>query len=188
MAENENIKEDLIEEQAECETAEEVAAEETAAEETAAEETAQEPTELEKALAEKEEYLNALVRERADFENYKKRNAFTAAHAREDGKAEALTAMLPVADNLERAIAAAEDSAFKTGVEMVLRQFKDSMKSLGAEEMDALGKSFDPNLHNAVMQVEAEEGQEEGIVAEVLMTGYTLGDKVLRHAMVKVTN
>jgi len=173
--ETENIKEDIIEEQPACE-----------AEETA-EETAAEPTELEKALAEKEEYLNALVRERADFENYKKRNAFTAAHSREDGKAEALTAMLPVADNLERAIAAAEDSAFKTGVEMVLRQFKDAMKSLGAEEMDALGKPFDPNLHNAVMQVEAEEGQEEGI-AEVLMTGYKMGDKVLRHAMVKVTN
>lgn len=142
---------------------------------------------LEKAIAEKEEYLNALIRERADFENYKKRNSAAVSRAYADGKCEAAEELLPMLDNLERAIAAAEEeSPLKTGVEMVLRQAMDIFRNMGIEEIAAVGAEFDPNLHNAVMQVDPEEGEESGIVKEVMMKGYRTKDKVLRHSMVKV--
>ena len=100
--------------------------------------------------------------------------------------------ILPVLDNLERALQVEvnEESAkaIKTGVEMVEKQLREVLEKLGVEEIEALGKEFDPNLHNAVMQEEAEEGQESGIVKEVLMKGYKTKDRVLRHSMVKVTN
>lgn len=137
---------------------------------------------------ERDDYLNALVRERADFENFKKRNAVAVSRAYSDGQADTVAAMLPVIDNLDRALAAVkEDSPLKTGVEMVLRQFTTVLKDMGAEEIEAYGKPFDPNLHNAVAQEEAAENEESGIVKEVLMKGYSFKDRVIRHSMVKVT-
>lgn len=157
------------------------------AEEAAEAQDAPQSDELAKALAEREEYLNALIRERADFENYKKRNSAAVSRAYADGKGDAAEELLPILDNLERAIAAAEgESPLKTGVEMVLRQAIDIFHNMGIEEIAAEGAEFDPNLHNAVMQVDAEEGEESGIVKEVLMKGYRTKDKVLRHSMVKV--
>lgn len=151
------------------------------------EESAPDPA-LEKALAEKEEYLNALIRERADFENYKKRNSAAVSKAYGDGKWDAAEELLPILDNLERAIAAAEgESPLKTGVEMVLRQAMDIFKSMGIEEIPAQGEEFDPNLHNAVMQIDPEEGEDSGLIKEVMMKGYRTKDKVIRHSMVKVT-
>ena len=142
---------------------------------------------LEKLEAERDEYKNALIRERADFENYKKRNAVSMATAYADGQAAAAAELLPVLDNLERALAAAEeDSPLKTGVEMVLRQMTDSLGKLGVEEIACLGQPFDPNFANAVMQTEPEEGDESGMVKEVLAKGYKMKDRILRHAMVKV--
>ena len=142
--------------------------------------------------AERDEYLNALIRERADFENYKKRNAAAVSRAFADGQLETALLILPVLDNLERAlqVEVSEEGAkaIKTGVEMVEKQLREVLGKLGVEEIEALGKEFDPNLHNAVMQEEAEEGQESGIVKEVLMKGYKTKDRVLRHSMVKVTN
>ncbi len=150
------------------------------------------PEEAEKTAAERDEYLNALIRERADFENYKKRNAAAVSRAFADGQMETALLILPVLDNLERALQVEvnEESAkaIKTGVEMVEKQLREVLEKLGVEEIEALGKEFDPNLHNAVMQEEAEEGQESGIVKEVLMKGYKTKDRVLRHSMVKVTN
>ncbi len=143
---------------------------------------------LQKAEKERAEYLDALMRERADFENYKKRNAVSVSRAFADGKADAILALLPVADNLDRAAdTECSDAAYKSGVELVKKQLTDTFIKMGAEEIEALGKPFDPNLHNAVMQVPAEDGEESGIVKTVLMKGYRTGDKVIRHAMVQVT-
>ena len=94
--------------------------------------------------------------------------------------------LLPVVDNLERALSAAgEESALRSGVELVLRQTKDALAKMGVEEIDPLGQPFDAELHNAVMQGSAEEG-EPGTVCMVLQKGYKLGTRVIRHAMVKV--
>lgn len=188
---NEEVKQA---EQAAGEQAGQTAAEQPAAEEAPKKEKSAKQekararkAELEKALAEREEYLNALIRERADFENYKRRNAQVVSRAYADGTADAALAMLPVLDNLERALGTqSQDEALRSGVELVLRQLTDALKALGVEEIEALGVEFDPNLHNAVMQCEPEEGDESGKVKEVLMKGYKMKDKVLRHAMVKV--
>jgi molecular chaperone GrpE len=134
---------------------------------------------------EKEEYKNALIRERADFENYKKRNAALAGDSYKNGVADTATALLPVLDNFERALAAAcADKAFSDGMAMILRQLRDALCALGLEEIEADGK-FDPNLHNAVMQAE-EEGYESNDIVETLQKGYRMKDRILRHAMVKV--
>ena len=112
--------------------------------------------------AEKEEYLSALKRERADFENYKKRNASLAAASFQNGVADTVMVLLPILDNFERALMAdCADKAFSEGVEMIMRQLKDAMSNLGVEEIAADGQ-FDPEVHNAVMQVE-EEGFESNL-------------------------
>ncbi|MEA5003126.1 MAG: nucleotide exchange factor GrpE [Christensenella sp.] len=135
--------------------------------------------------AERDEYVNALIRERADFENYKKRNADLSANSYQNGVADAATAMLPVIDNFERALAVeCEDKAFVEGVGMIMRQICEALKNLGVEEIKADGQ-FDPAFHNAVMQVE-EDGREPNSIVEVLQKGYILKGRVLRHSMVKV--
>ena len=140
---------------------------------------------LKKLEAEKDEYLNALQRERADFENYKKRNAALAATSFQNGVADTVMAVLPILDNFERALVAeCGDEAFLEGMKMIMRQMQDSLKSLGVEEIPAEGQ-FDPEFHNAVMQAE-EEGYETNQIIEVLQKGYSLNGKVLRHSMVKV--
>lgn len=97
-----------------------------------------------------------------------------------------LCLLLPIVDNLERALAAAgEEDALKSGVEMVLRQTRDALTKMGVEEIDPQGQPFDAELMNAVMQGTAEEG-EPGTVCMVLQKGYKLGERVIRHAMVKV--
>jgi len=146
--------------------------------------------ELQKLSAEREEYLNALIRERADFDNYKKRNVSAVSRAYMDGQADVAAMILPVVDNLERALqaegGAEAEGAIKKGVEMITKQLRDVLGSIGVEEIPAEGKVFDPNLHNAVMQEGACEGEESGTVKEVLQKGYKIKDKVLRHSMVKV--
>lgn len=135
--------------------------------------------------AERDEYLNALQRERADFENYKKRNATLAADSFRNGVADATSAILPVLDNFERALEAeCADQAFVEGISMIMRQLVETLKTMGVNEIPAEGQ-FDPELHNAVMQAEAENCEPNDIV-EVLQKGYTLNDRVLRHTMVKV--
>ncbi len=134
---------------------------------------------------EREEYREALIRERADFENYKKRNASLASASYNNGIIDTVTAVLPVLDNFERALCTeCGDKAFFDGMEMIKRQLVDVLTSLGVEEIDVEGK-FDPEMHNAVMQVD-EEGFEANDIVETLQKGYRLKDKILRHAMVKV--
>ena len=97
-------------------------------------------------------------------------------------------AFLPVYDNLERALKQeTADEAYKKGVEMTMKGLQDTLTALGIEQIPALGEIFDPNRHNAVMHVE-DESAGENTVVEVFQTGFTLGEKVIRFAMVKVAN
>jgi molecular chaperone GrpE len=137
-------------------------------------------------ISERDAYLEMARRLQADFENYKKRTASTRAEALAEGKREVCAAMLPVLDNLERAAqAAGEQGAVAEGVALVLKQLRGVLESLGVCEIPACGEAFDPNLHHAVMQAE-KEGAEEGTVVDVLQKGYSMGDSVLRYAMVTV--
>lgn len=143
--------------------------------------------ELEKAKAQSDEYLDLAQRKQAEFANYRRRTEGIRAEAYDDGRREAISQLLPVVDNLERALAAAgeEGNALKSGVEMVLRQTRDALTKMGVEEIDPQGQPFDAELMNAVMQGSADEG-EPGTVCMVLQKGYKLGERVIRHAMVKV--
>lgn len=140
------------------------------------------------ALAKQEEYLNMAQRVQADFENFRRRNQNVRKEAFDDGARAFATTLLPVLDNLERAILAAEESpdeSLRSGVEMVYRQLCEAFAKRGIETIDRLGEKFDPNLENAVMQGSPDEG-EPGTVCAVLQKGYRLEGMVLRHAMVKV--
>ena len=142
--------------------------------------------ELEKAKAQSDEYLDLAQRKQAEFANYRRRTEGIRAEAFDDGRREAISQLLPIVDNLERALAAAgEEDALKSGVEMVLRQTREALTKMGVEEIDPQGQPFDAELMNAVMQGTAEEG-EPVTVCMVLQKGYKLGERVIRHAMVKV--
>ncbi len=134
---------------------------------------------------EKEDFKNALIRERADFENYKKRNAELSSNSYKNGVADTAAEILPVLDNFERALAAeCADAAFLDGMKMIMRQLEGVLSELGVEKIDTDGQ-FNPEFHNAVMQVD-EEGFEPNQIVETMQNGYMLKDKILRHAMVKV--
>lgn len=133
-----------------------------------------------------EEYLNLAQRVQADFENFRRRTKATRAEAFEDGAREVIKQLLPVVDNMERAISQeSADEALMTGVKMVYRQLMDTLEKRGVTVIDRQGEKFDPNLENAVMQGTSDEG-EPGTVCAVLQKGYKLGEIVIRHAMVKV--
>lgn len=163
------------------------APEEMPAVETPAEEALDETAQLLKAAQDKaEEYLQMAQRVQADFENYRKRTKATRAEAFEDGAREIVKQLLPVVDNLERALAQeSADEALLQGVKLVYRQMMDALEKRGVSEISRAGEKFDPNLENAVMQADASEG-EPGTVCAVLQKGYKMGEYVLRHAMVKV--
>ena len=146
-------------------------------------------TELEKTKAQCDEYLDLAQRKQAEFANYRRRTEGVRQEAFDDGRRDAIDKLLPVIDNLERALAAAGDheEGLKAGVEMVLRQTKETFAKMGVEEIDPLGQPFDAELHNAVMQGSEDEG-ESGTVCAVFQKGYKLGNRVIRHAMVKVAN
>ena len=144
---------------------------------------------LETAVKQRDEFKDQLLRSQADFQNFKRRNQTARSDGYEDGVREALAAMLPAIDNLERAIDAAEkteDEAAKAladGVKMTLNTLMESLKRFGFEEVPALGEEFDPEKHNAVMR---EAGEEPGKILEVFQKGYKVKDKIIRYAMVKV--
>ncbi|GJM74629.1 nucleotide exchange factor GrpE [Paenibacillus macerans] len=145
--------------------------------------------ELAKLQAENEEYQQRLLRAQADFDNF----APDVKEKEELGKyasAKLITELLPVIDNFERAISSAGESAdtssYAKGVEMIFRQLEGVLKAEGLTAMEAEGTPFNPEFHQAIMQVESEE-YEEGTVVEVVQKGYLLKDKVLRPAMVKVS-
>ena len=144
--------------------------------------------ELAAAVAKQEEYLTMAQRVQADFENFRRRNQNVRKEAFDEGARAFATTLLPVIDNMERAVAAAQnssDESLRSGVEMVYRQLCEAFEKRGITTIDREGEKFDPNLENAVMQGTPEDG-EPGTVCEVFQKGYQLEGMILRHAMVKV--
>ena len=138
----------------------------------------------EKPPEDSERYLRLM----AEFDNYKKRSAKERENIYTDVRVDTVTKFLPVFDNLERALKTeTADEAYKRGVEMTFNQLTDVFKKLGVEEIESVGKTFDPTLHNAVMHVEDESLGENEIVEE-FQKGFKIGDKVIRFSMVKVAN
>lgn len=124
----------------------------------------------------------------AEYDNFRRRSQKEKEGIYQDAKADTVKALLPVYDNLERALKTeTADEAYKQGVEMTMAGLKKAFESLGVTEIDAIGQPFDPNVHNAVMHIE-DDSLGENVVAEVFQAGFTLGDKVIRFAMVKVAN
>ena len=165
------------------------AGKEEAAAETAGASIAEWQAALELAVKQRDELKDQLLRSQADFQNFKRRNQTARSDGYEDGVREAIAAMLPAIDNLERAIDAAEKTddegakALAEGVKMTLNTLMESLKRFGFEEVPALGEEFDPELHNAVMR---EASDDPGKVLEVFQKGYRVKDKIIRYAMVKV--
>ncbi len=213
----ENIMEELeaeAKEKAENEAAEvdKAVAEETTAEEAKAEEDAEKASDdsaegkedkehkkknpfakkdKKDPLKEKVDELNdKVLRQMAEFDNFRKRTEKEKAQMFEQGQSNVLEKLLPVIDNFERGLAAVpeeeKDGAFADGMNKIYKQLVKQLEDLGVTPIEAVGKEFDPNLHNAVMQVESQE-YESGVVAQELQKGYMFHDTVLRHSMVGVT-
>ena len=141
-------------------------------------------------LQEKIDELNdKVLRQMAEFENFRKRTDKEKSQQFELGQGNVLEKLLPVVDNFERGLAAVpeaeKDGAFADGMNKIYKQLIKQLEDLGVTPIEAVGKEFDPNLHNAVMQVESQE-YESGIVAQELQKGYMFHDTVLRHSMVAV--
>ncbi len=191
-------KEEKKEDKEVKETAESTPEAEEAKEEKEAED--QEPEDKKKGLFSKKEKKNPLqdkvdelndklLRQMAEFDNFRKRTDKEKSQQFEMGQGNVLEKLLPIADNFERGLAAVpedeKDGAFADGMNKIYKQLMKQLEDLGVSPIEALGKEFDPNLHNAVMQVESEE-YESGIVAQELQKGYMFHDTVLRHSMVAV--
>lgn len=145
---------------------------------------AAEKEKLEQELAESREQYQRML---AEYANYKRRTEQEKEQIGVFTKAEILTALLTSLDNMERAVEAPAGDDYKTGVDLVMRQFKEALEKMGLEEINPQGEPFDPNFHNAVMREDAEDVDTE-TVTQVFQKGYKLGEKVLRPAMVKVAN
>ena len=131
---------------------------------------------------------DARLRVAAEYDNFRKRTIKEKEASYGNGKADAVAKLLPVYDNLERALnQETTDAAYKKGVEMTMTQLVSIFNSLGVEIFGTPGDTFDPNLHNAVMHIDSDE-LEENTVSQVFQKGFKLGDKVVRFAMVQVAN
>ena len=156
------------------------------------EEISEQKDELEQKIAklekEAEETNDRLKRIMAEFENYKKRNLKEKEMQYNSILADVINSLLPVIDNLEKATTSeTQDEKYKQGVEMVLKQLLDVLEGFGVKKIEAVGKAFDPELHDAISHVE-DETLGEQVVKEEFRTGYIIGDKVIRHSMVIVAN
>lgn len=140
--------------------------------------------ELKKAVEEKNEMF---LRMAAEYENYRKRTAKEKEGLYGDAYIDAVTQLLPILDNLERAVAFSESGNLAEGVNLTLNMFKETFTKMGVEEIVTENAEFDPNLHNAVMHVD-DESVGENMIVETFSKGYKRGDKVIRYAMVKVAN
>ncbi len=156
---------------------------------------AKQVAELSEKLEAKEKELveanDKFIRLAAEYDNYRRRSTKEKETSFGDGKADAIERILPVLDNLDRAMAAVPESEeakkYHEGVKMVIRQFKEVLTKAGVSEIEAVGQPFNPNIHNAVMHVD-DESLGENVVVEEFQKGYMLGDRVIRHSMVKVAN
>ena len=161
------------------------AAEDAKAAEAKTEEAAPQPDDCaSKLAAEHDRYLRLA----AEYDNYRKRSQRERDSIFNDVRSDTVTKFLPVYDNLVRALEQSTcDEAYRKGVEMIMTQFKDILSRLGVTEIESVGKTFDPALHNAVMH-DTDESQGENIIVQELQKGFKMGDKVIRFAMVKVVN
>ena len=131
---------------------------------------------------------DSFLRLAADYDNFRKRTVKEKEASYGNGKADAVAKLLPVYDNLERALnQPTEDAAYKKGVELTMTELVKIFTGLGVEIFGEAGENFDPNLHNAVMHIESEE-LEENVISQVFQKGFKIGDKVVRFAMVQVAN
>ena len=131
---------------------------------------------------------DAHLRQAAEYDNFRKRTVKEKEASYGNGKADAVAKLLPVYDNLERALnQPTEDAAYKKGVEMTMNELVKIFTGLGVEIFGNVGEEFDPNLHNAVMHIDSEE-LGENTIAMVFQKGFKIGDKVVRFAMVQVAN
>ncbi len=152
-------------------------------------EEAKEPTETEKLQAQLNETNEKFLRTLAEYDNYRKRSQKEKEQAYGDSKAAVLTEFLPVLDNFERAASNKEASPedYQKGIDMIFNQFNEILKKTGVEAFGEKGEEFDPNIHSAVMHID-DGDEKENVIVDVFSKGYKLGDRVLRHAMVKVAN
>lgn len=178
--------EEELKEKAE-ETAEEIPAQEAG---DVKEPSAEAQAELDKLRAEAEEHKQRLLRTQADYDNFRRRTVKEKEELGKYASAKLITELLPVIDNFERALGLVNDSeevaSYAKGVEMIFRQLEGILKAEGLSAMESVGTPFNPEFHQAIMQVESDE-YEEGTVVEEVQKGYILKDKVLRPAMVKVS-
>ncbi len=168
------------------ETVEEVVTEEEATEEKPKKE--KKKKEKDKSKEKIEELEDKVKRQLAEFENFRNRSEKEKAQMFDLGAKNVLEKILPVVDNFERGLMTVPsdgEKAFADGMQMIYKQLMTELESIGVKPIEAVGQEFDPNFHNAVMQVESEE-YESGVVAQELMRGYTYKDTVLRHSMVAV--
>ena len=141
--------------------------------------------ELEKAEEKLAELNDKYLRMAAEYENFRKRSAKEREGTYADAYGDALSAALPILDNLERAAAYTDGAQLTDGIKLIFKSAKESFERIGVTEYGAPGEDFDPNLHNAVQQVESEE-YEEGKIVSVYQKGYKKGDRILREAIVTV--
>ncbi len=173
MEQNENIKEEEIIE----ENAEEQAETQAPAEESA----------LDKALALAEDYKRKWYSVTAEYDNYRKRTANTASQKYAEGVADIVLKILPIGDNIDRALAVCSDEKMKQGLEMVKTNFDKILLDEGIEGFDPTGEEFNSATSAAIAALPCEEGETEGMVKQTFLKGYKKGDKILRFAQVIVT-
>lgn len=142
--------------------------------------------ELENAKKQAEEYKDKWMRNVAEFDNYKKRNAKLWQDAYNEGISGVVLKILPVGDNLERALMMGLDEKTEEGIRGILRKYGETLKSMDIEEINPAGEKFDPNVAEAVMQVDPKEGDKSETVKQVFEKGYKLKDKIIRYAKVSV--
>ena len=147
-----------------------------------------EPSEMEKALAAQAKEHDQYLRLAAEFDNFRKRSVKEKDGIYQEAKAETAKKFLPVYDNLERALKnETADEAYKKGVEMTMRELVKILEAMDIKPFGMAGEPFDPQRYNAVMHVE-DESLGENVIAEVFQTGFVMGERVIRFAMVKVAN
>ncbi len=144
------------------------------------------PSELDAAKAEAEDFKRKWYSVTAEYDNYRKRTAREGARRYEEGRADVVAKLFPIADNLERALASCADEATKKGISMVTASFENLLKEEKIETIDPLGAEFDAEECEAIMAVDPEEGEASGTVKQVYRKGYKQNGKVLRYAQVVV--
>ncbi len=148
-----------------------------------------EAIEIESLKEELQKQKDTYMRILAEYDNFRKRSAAEKTAVYNNAVSDAVNAILPVADNINRALSQENSSAedLKKGVEMICNQFNQSFEKLGITAVGEIGESFNPDIHNAVSHIDSEDF-EENVVCEVFQKGYKLNDKIVRHAMVQVAN